>query len=394
MKALSVCRWMERSVSHVLSGRRESLVIYLDNAATTMIKPTAVSRAVLNAMQTMASPGRGAHEPAMRAAKTVFDCRMEAAGLFNVPEPEQIVFTMNATHGLNIAINSLVHSGTKVVVSGYEHNSVTRPLAARGADIHVASSPLFDSEGMLAAFEKELPWAEIAVCTHVSNVFGFILPIYEIAELCRNYQVPLIVDASQSAGVLELDYMRLNAEYIAMPGHKGLFGPQGTGILICAKACEPLLSGGSGTDSIAQHMPEYLPDRLEAGTHNVCGIAGLLEGIRYIRRKGTEEISEHDTRLLRRMTESLKEIDSLKLYTKDCICQSGVLSVRSSKLNCEDMAASLSKNGICVRTGLHCSPYAHRSAGTLDTGTVRFSFSPFNTETEVDACCQFIKDLL
>lgn len=369
-------------------------MIYLDNAATTMVKPLAVYRAVLNAMQTMASPGRGAHEPAMRAAKTVFDCRREAAELFNVPEPEQIVFTMNATHGLNIAINSLVHPGTRVLVSGYEHNSVTRPLAELGADIRVAAAPPFDSLGILAAFEKELPWAELVVCTHVSNVFGFILPIYEIGELCRKQGVPLVVDASQSAGALEVDFKRLGAEFIAMPGHKGLFGPQGTGILICSGDCKPLLSGGSGTDSIVQRMPEYLPDRLEAGTHNVCGIAGLLEGIRFVRQKGTEAIFNHEAALLRRMAGRLGKLDGLELFTDNCRAQSGVLSLRSDKMNCEDLASALSERGVCVRTGLHCAPYAHRSAGTLDSGTVRFSFSPFNTEEEVDACCQFIKDLL
>lgn len=369
-------------------------MIYFDNAATSMIKPLAVSRAVLKAMQTMASPGRGAHEPAMRAAKVVFDCRMEAAELFNVPDAEQIVFTMNATHGLNIGINSMVRRGTRVLVSGYEHNSVTRPLAFMGADIHVASSAPFDSAGILESFKKELPWAELVVCTHVSNVFGFILPIYEIAELCRRQGVPLIVDASQSAGTLEVDYSRLGAEFIAMPGHKGLFGPQGTGLLICARPCLPLISGGSGTDSIVQHMPEYLPDRLEAGTHNVCGIAGLLEGIRYVRDKGIKNIFEHETELVKSMTESLSQVEGLEIFTNGRRFQSGVLSLRSSKLSCEDMAAALSERGICVRTGLHCAPYAHRSAGTLETGTVRFSFSPFNTEEEVDACCQFIKDLL
>ena len=369
-------------------------MIYFDNAATTMIKPLSVSRAVLKAMQTMASPGRGAHEPAMRAAKTVFDCRMAAAELFNVPEPEQIVFTMNATHSLNIAINSLVHHGTKVLVSGYEHNSVTRPLEAKGAEIRLASAPLFDCDAVLEAFEDELPQADVAVCTHVSNVFGFILPIYEISELCRKYCVPLIVDASQSAGILDVDYARLNAEFIAMPGHKGLFGPQGTGILICSKACEPLLSGGSGTDSIVQHMPEYLPDRLEAGTHNVCGIAGLLEGIRFVQAKGTKEITGHETKLLKEMVNSLENEKGLEIFSRNCTAQSGVLSIRSSRLDCEELATALGENGICVRTGLHCAPFAHRSAGTLKTGTVRFSFSPFNTEEEVERCCQFIKDLL
>lgn len=369
-------------------------MIYLDNAATTMIKPLAVSRAVMKAMQTMASPGRGGHEPAMRAAKTVFECRMEAAGLFHVPSPEQIVFTLNATHGLNIAINSLARKGTRVLVSGYEHNSVTRPLAALGAEIHVAQAPLFDSDAMLAAFEKQLPGMQLVVCTHVSNVFGYILPIYDIARLCREQGVPLIVDASQSAGILEVDYERLGAAFIAMPGHKGLFGPQGTGILICAQPGSPLLSGGSGSDSIPQTMPDYLPDRLEAGTHNVCGIAGLREGIRYVRQSGLDSIYAHENTLLHSMVSELAGVEGLTLYTDHCRNQSGVLSLRSARLNCEEMAALLGEKGVCVRSGLHCAPYAHRTAGTLDSGTVRFSFSPFNSLEDVARSCQFIKDLL
>ena len=369
-------------------------MIYLDNAATTMIKPLAVSRAVMKAMQTMASPGRGGHEPAMRAAKTVFECRTEAAELFHVPSPEQIVFTLNATHGLNIAIHSLARKDTRVLVSGYEHNSVTRPLAALEAEIHVAQAPLFDSAAMLAAFEKQLSGMQLVVCTHVSNVFGYILPIYDIARLCREKGIPLIVDASQSAGILEVDYERLGAAFIAMPGHKGLFGPQGTGILICAQPGSPLLSGGSGSDSIPQTMPDYLPDRLEAGTHNVCGIAGLREGIRYVRQSGLDSIYAHENTLLHSMVSELSGVEGLTLYTDNCRNQSGVLSLRSARLNCEEMAAQLGEKGVCVRTGLHCAPYAHRTAGTLDSGTVRFSFSPFNSPEDVARSCQFIKDLL
>lgn len=369
-------------------------MIYLDNAATTMIKPLAVSRAVVNAMQTMASPGRGGHWPAMKAAKTVFDCRAAAAQLFNVPEPEQVVFTMNATHGLNIAIRAMAHKNTRVLVSGYEHNSVTRPLAAAGAEIHVASSGLFDDEEILDAFKRELAWAELVVCTHVSNAFGFILPIYEIARLCREYGRPLIVDASQSAGVLDVDYDRLGAAYIAMPGHKGLFGPQGTGILVCSQPCMPLMSGGSGSDSIPQHMPDYLPDRLEAGTHNVCGIAGLQAGIEYVLSRGLKDIFSHEQMLLSAMKSGLSAVEGLELFTGERLNQSGVLSLRSEKLNCEELASALGERGVCARSGLHCAPFAHRSAGTLETGTLRFSFSPFNSREEIDSCCGAIKDLI
>lgn len=368
-------------------------MIYLDNAATTLIKPVSVERAMRNAMRTAASPGRGSHTPAMRAAETVYECREAAADLFNVPEAERIVFTMNATHALNIAIRSLAGRGTRVVVSGYEHNSVTRPLAQLGANIRVAKAPLFDTAAVIKAFAAELPGAQLAVCTHVSNAFGFILPIYEIAALCRKENVPLIVDASQSAGILDVDYAALGAAFIAMPGHKALFGPQGTGILICGREGEPLMSGGSGSDSVDQLMPEYLPDRLEAGTHNVCGIAGLLEGIRYVKEKGTKKIAEHEQGLLELFIRRSSLIPKMEIFHGAVGTQSGVVSLRSRMMDCETLSLKLNERGICVRSGLHCAPYAHRSAGTLETGTVRFSFSPFVSEPEIERTCACLKEL-
>ena len=191
-----------------------------------------------------------------------------------------MVFTFNATHGLNIAIKTLVKPGSTVLISGYEHNAVTRPLRAiPNVTVKAAESPLFDREAALEAFRRELtPEVDAVVCTHVSNVFGFILPIESIAALCRQRGCPLVVDASQSAGCLPLSFRELGAAFIAMPGHKGLYGPQGTGLLLCGDGAEPLLEGGTGSVSLSQEMPDFLPDRLEAGTHNIAGIAGLLEG--------------------------------------------------------------------------------------------------------------------
>ena len=233
-------------------------MIYLDSAATTLQKPPEVARASAWAICHLASPGRGGHRPAMAAADTAFACREEAAALFDVPEPEQVVFTFNATHGLNLAIKSLVRPGDTVVVSGYEHNAVTRPLRAiPGVTVRVADSPLFDRAAALEAFRRALtPEVRAAVCTHVSNVFGFILPIEDIAALCRSRGIPLIVDASQSAGCLPISLRELGAAFIAMPGHKGLYGPQGTGLLLCGGAAEPLLEGGTGSVSLRQEMPD------------------------------------------------------------------------------------------------------------------------------------------
>ena len=265
-------------------------MIYLDSAATSLLKPDGVAYAVTEAICTMASPGRGAYAPAMRAADVCYDCREALARLFNVPQPEKIVFTLNATHALNIAIRSLVREGTRVLISGYEHNSVTRPLRAAGAAVTAVRTPAFDADAFLQEFACALPGAECAVFTQVSNVFGFILPVGELAAMCRRRGVPFIIDASQSAGALDVDFSSLGADFIAMPGHKGLMGPQGTGVLICKNEAQPLLYGGSGSESRLQHMPDYLPDRLEAGTHNVAGIAGLGEGVKYILRETPQKI--------------------------------------------------------------------------------------------------------
>lgn len=356
-------------------------VIYFDSAATTLQKPPSVYAAVQRAMRTNASVGRGGHAAAEAAAQTVFSCRQEAAALFDAA-PEQVVFTMNATHGLNLAIHSLVTSGARVVISGFEHNAVLRPLYARKAQLMIAGQRLFDTDDLLEAFDFLLQTRPAAaVCTHVSNVFGFILPIEEIAALCRKYGVPLIIDASQSAGTLPVSLKKTGAAFIAMPGHKGLFGPQGTGVLLCGAEARPLLYGGTGSASELAQMPEFLPDRLEAGTHNVCGIAGLLEGLRFVRRKTPEAILHHEQRLLKLLRRGMQEIPAIKPYFG--AMQSGVMSFTVQGMDCEEAAQLLAKAGVAVRAGLHCAPQAHRSAGTFETGTVRASFSPFNTEAEV-----------
>ena len=369
-------------------------MIYLDSAATSLQKPPEVARAMVRAMQTCASPGRGDHAAAMRAAETVYSCREEAAALFHMDTPENIVFTMNATHALNIAVRSLVKEGGHVVVSGFEHNAVMRPLYASGADILAADTPLFDSDALVRWFADHLPGADAAVCTCVSNVFGFILPVEEIAALCRKHSVPLLLDASQSAGILDLNFPALGAAFAAMPGHKGLLGPQGTGILLCRDKGMPLLSGGTGGDSRSHFMPDALPERLEAGTHNVCGIAGLREGIRFVRRKTTQQIFAEERRLLRRLAVRLNDLPALRVYLSEKDNQSGVLSVVPEKIGCDVLSERLGAAGIAVRSGLHCAPLAHETAGTLSTGTVRVSVSPFNTAQEIYRAAETLENIL
>ena len=362
-------------------------MIYLDSAATTFQKPAAVPRAVQQAMRTMSSPGRGGYESARLAEETLFRCRKSAAALFSVPSEEQIVFTMNATHALNIAIKSLVRPGGRVAVSGYEHNAVTRVLHALRAEVIVAAAPLFSPQETLEAFEGALKaGVDAAVCTHVSNVFGDILPIEGVAQLCRSSGVPLIIDASQSAGVLPIDCKTLGAAFIAMPGHKGLYGPQGTGLLLCGGEALPLLQGGTGSESLRQEMPDFLPDRLEAGTHNVPGIAGLAAGIDFVRAQRTERILLHERQLLRRAGEGMRRIPRVScFFARDEKRQAGVLSFTVSGMQPEQVAEQMASRGIALRAGLHCAPFAHRTAGTLPDGTVRMSVSAFNRAFEIDA---------
>ncbi len=362
-------------------------MVYLDSAATTLQKPPAVARAMAQAVNHLASPGRGGHRPAMEAAEIAFDCRQAAAELFHLSDPENVIFTLNATHALNLAIKSLVKPGDTVVTSGYEHNAVTRPLAALGCQIKVARGALFEPGELLTAFDRLVtPEVSCVVCTHVSNVFGYILPIKEIAGLCRARKVPLILDASQSAGAVPIRMDELGCAFVGMPGHKGLYGPQGTGLLLveAGRMTEPLLEGGTGSLSARQDMPDFLPDRLEAGTHNMPGIAGLLEGIRYVQAQGEGKILRHEQALTALAARELGRLPGVTAYSaRRPETQSGVLSFVMEGIDCEEVGEWLGERDIAVRAGLHCAPYAHETAGTLETGTVRISFSGFNTPAEV-----------
>ena len=369
-------------------------MIYFDAGATTLQKPEAVRRAMYQAVHTLSSPGRGSYPATRRAEETDLRCRMAAAELFHVDDPAHVVFTSCATHGLNIAIRTMVKPGSRVVISGYEHNAVTRPLhAIPNVEIAVADGPLFDPAAMLAQFRQALAQpADAVICTHVSNVFGYVLPVADIAALCREKGVPFVLDASQSAGMLPVDMKALGAAFIAMPGHKGLYGPQGTGLLLCGCEPEPLLRGGTGSQSILQEMPAELPDRLEAGTHNMPGIAGLLEGLRFVQRQGVARIADYEGELGRYAAQRLADIPGVEVFSGPE--QTGVVSFRVSGWDCEELGEALASRGIALRAGLHCAPLAHRTAGTLETGTVRFSPSVFNRRQEVDTLTREVSGIV
>lgn len=378
---------------------RSETVIYLDNAATTLLKPLMVKQAVLAAMDNCANPGRSGHKPAMAAAEAVFSCRETAAAFFGLPEPERVVFTQNATHALNIAIKSALHQGGHAVVTGYEHNSVVRPLEAmaeQGVTYTVAASKLFDPQDMVEQIGRAIrPDTKCVIVNHVSNVFGFVAPLEQIDALCARRGLPLIVDASQSAGVLPLDCSRFQSViFVCMPGHKGLYGPQGTGILLCCKGCplHSLTQGGTGSNSLELTQPAFLPDVFESGTLNVPGIAGLEAGIRFLQREGLTAVGQRERELADRFAEQVQQVPGVCCYHCPS-CQAGVVAI-TGPIPSEELAGRLGAEGICTRAGLHCSPLAHRSAGTLPDGAVRFSFSWFNTRQEAEAAALTVKKVL
>ena len=345
-------------------------MIYLDNGATSFPKPACVTRAMIYAMENCGNPGRGGYEASMRGAKVLLRCRERAGEMFHC-DPEQVVCTTSCTHGLNMAIRTLVKTGSHVVISGFEHNAVTRPLHLLGANIHVAGRKLFDQADTLEQFERALKLGmDAAVFTHVSNVFGYILPVEEMAALCKKYRVPFAVDCAQSAGTLPVSLQSWGADFIAMPGHKGLLGPMGTGLLLCGRVPTALLAGGTGSQSEDQKMPDFLPDVAEAGTANVAGIAGLSAGMEYVNKEGIANIFAGEQRQMRRCAKELEKF-GFKVFTGENQC--GTLSFVPD-FDCEEIAGFLGRQGICVRAGLHCAPLAHESAGTLPTGTVRVSF--------------------
>lgn len=377
-------------------------MIYLDNAATTLKKPASVRTAVRDAMLHAASAGRSAYRPAMLAADILYDTRLIASSFFDVDGVNDIIFTFNATHALNIAINSISHHVKYIAFTGIEHNSTIRPLAAlskRGITVMPLNTPLWQPERFLDEAEQACrSGIECFVVNHVSNVFGYRLPIEELDEILQRYGAVMILDASQSAGICPISARSMpSAAAICMPGHKGLYGPQGTGLLLTLhkEVREPLMLGGTGSESLLEEMPAELPDRLEAGTHNIAGIAGLFEGIRFVSSIGTENILRHEQSLQQLLSNLLGSVEGIRCYSSpDTELQTGVLSVVPDGMSAEELAQALAERGICVRAGLHCAPCAHKTAGTLKTGTVRFSPGWFQSARQIRKTADAVRDIM
>ncbi len=365
-------------------------MIYLDNAATTYPKPPQVVTAVTSALYKYgANPGRGGHPMSMATAEEVYRARSAAASFFHAPGPECAVFTLNCTHALNAVLKGILKPGDHVVTSCLEHNAVLRPLKKleeQGVFWTAAQVVPGDSDATVDAFRRALrPETKLAVCTHVSNVWGIRLPVERIAAMVHQYGVPLCVDAAQSAGVLPLS-LEDGPDYLCIAPHKGLYAPMGTGLLLTARgeALDTILEGGTGTNSISLEQPGEMPERLESGTLNVPGAAGLRAGLAFVASKGTERICRHEVEMARLAYRGLKRLGA-RLYTAepDGAAYAPVFSFNVEGVPSEEIASFLGANGVAVRAGLHCAPAAHRFMGTLESGAVRVCPSAFTSEKEV-----------
>lgn len=366
-------------------------MIYLDNAATTLHKPPQVMDAVVRAMTAMGNAARGAHGGALEAARTVYNTRVKLARLFGCPRPDHVIFTANSTEALNIAISGLIRPGDHVITTDCEHNSVLRPLyrlEEGGAALDVVPA---DRLGRVAYEDLEAllrPDTRAVVCTHASNLTGNVLDIARIGEMARRRGALLIVDASQTAGALPIDMEAMGIDVLCFTGHKGLMGPQGTGGL-CVRPgveIEPWKVGGSGVHSYDRRQPREYPTRLEAGTLNGHGIAGLSAALDFLQEVGLEAIEAKERALMDRFYQAVSAMDGVTVYGDFSQARrSAIVALNIRDYDSAAVSDELSETyGIATRPGAHCAPRMHQALGTTDRGAVRFSFSWFNTQEEVD----------
>ena len=367
-------------------------MIYFDNAATTMQKPPQVAEAVVRAIQSFGGVGRGVHEASLDAGMTVFAARQKLSDLFDGPGPRRVAFTCNATEALNIAICGLLAQGDHAVTTAASHNSVLRPLfraedrgIAQVTVVPIAPDGSLDYGAFDAAFR---PDTRLAVVTHASNLTGDVYDIGRMAEIAHAHGALLVVDAAQTAGAVPIDMADQGIDVLCFTGHKSLFGPQGTGGLCLAEGVEvdAFKVGGSGTHSYDRQHPSFMPEHLEAGTLNAHGIAGLLAGLEYIEGAGVDVIHAETLALADRFEQGVRAVPGIRLYGGGGIDRTGIVCLNIGDADSALVADMLNTAyGICTRAGAHCAPLMHGALGTETQGAVRFSFSHFNTEAEIDA---------
>jgi len=379
------------------------MAVYLDNAATSFPKPEAVYSTVDEFMRKIGvSAGRGAYRQALESDRIIYDTRKVLAKLFNIQDVTRIVFTSSITDSLNLVLKGILNQGDHVVTSSMEHNAVWRPLKVlekdRGVGITAVQCNTDGSINPDSVRSSIKDKTKLIVLTHSSNVTGTVMPISEIGAAARKYNIPLLVDAAQTAGLLPIDVKAMAIDLLAFTGHKGLMGPMGTGGLYIKDgiSIRPLKEGGTGGDSKLEHQPESLPDRYEAGTLNVSGIAGLGAAVKFILSEGVEKIRNREANLTAYALEKLSETEGITLYgPKGIKDRVGVISLNMMDLNPQKIGHLLDeKYGIMVRTGLHCAPCAHRTIGTIDRGTIRIGLGYFSSEKDIDCFVQAARDIV
>ena len=375
-------------------------MIYLDSSATSFLKPPQVAEAVFRSFNTIGNAGRGAHAPTLNASRLIYDTREKLAALFGTPDPSRIAFTCNATEALNIAIHGAIHPGEHVITTACEHNSVLRPLYLKekeGTELTIIPA---DQKGRIRydLLESSVKSNTSAiVLTHASNFSGNVTDLAFVSNFAKKHGLLLIVDASQTAGSLPINVVKMGIDILCFTGHKGLFGPQGTGGLYVREGLtlSPLKSGGSGIHSFDRQHPTDMPTALEAGTLNGHGIAGLNAGLDYIQSTGVENIHNKEISLARHFLAGITDIPDLKIYgDMDAPLRAPIISLNIGNMSSASVSDILWEDyEICVRAGAHCAPLMHKTFGTEKQGAVRFSFSCFNTEAEIDTAIRAMHEI-
>lgn len=375
-------------------------MIYLDNSATSLIKPKDVYSAMLDCMKNYAAnPGRSGHRLSAKAAEKIFECRENLCGMFGADDPNRFIFTQNATESLNLAIRGFFKNGGHVVLTQMEHNSVIRPvftLEKDGITHTVAEADAFGRVSPESIKNAIKPDTKMIAATHVSNVCGTVNDIEEIGKIAKEHNIAFLVDAAQSAGILPIDIKKQNITFLSLTGHKALLGPQGTGALYVGDdSLVPLKTGGTGSYSKLPYQPDDLPDKYESGTLNTVGICGLNEGLKFIKKVGTENIFEHEMHLTSHLLENLSVMRGISVQGyMSAAHRSGVVSITSDKKTPSEISHILNTEyDIAVRSGYHCAPFAHKALGTFDTGSVRISLGAFNTKNDIDAFCSALYNI-
>lgn len=375
-------------------------MIYLDSSATSFLKPPQVAEAVFRSFNTIGNAGRGAHAPTLNASRLIYDTREKLAALFGTPDPSRIAFTCNATEALNITIHGAIHPGEHVITTACEHNSVLRPLYLKekeGTELTIIPA---DKKGRIRydLLESSVKSNTSAiVLTHASNLSGNVTDLAFVSNFAKKHGLLLIVDASQTAGSLPINVVKMGIDILCFTGHKGLFGSQGTGGLYVREGLtlSPLKSGGSGVHSFDRQHPTDMPTALEAGTLNGHGIAGLNAGLDYILSTGVKNIHAKEISLARRFVNGISDISDLKLYGDiDAPLRTPIISLNIGNMSSASVSDILWEDyEICVRAGAHCAPLMHKTFGTEKQGAVRFSFSCFNTEAEIDTAIRAMHEI-